>query len=111
MGKPLILVTNDDGVYAPGIRALHEAVSSLGEAIIVAPERDNSAVSHSLTMNRPLRVVPGCPAREVTIRITAQDEGSRIDLRSASRAGVSDLGVNAKRIRAFTNQFTTPQTK
>lgn len=57
MEKPLILVTNDDGVYAPGIRALHEAVSSLGEAVIVAPERDNSAVSHSLTMNRPLRVV------------------------------------------------------
>ncbi len=57
MDKPLILVTNDDGVYAPGIRALHEAVSPLGEAIIVAPERDNSAVSHSLTMNRPLKVV------------------------------------------------------
>nr|WP_321466373.1 5'/3'-nucleotidase SurE [uncultured Desulfobulbus sp.] len=57
MDNPLILVTNDDGVYAPGIRALHEAVSPLGEAIIVAPERDNSAVSHSLTMNRPLKVV------------------------------------------------------
>jgi 5'-nucleotidase len=57
MDKPLILVTNDDGVYAPGIRALHEAVSSLGEAVIVAPERDKSAVSHSLTMNRPLKVV------------------------------------------------------
>ncbi len=57
MPNPLILVTNDDGVHAPGIRALHEAVSSLGEAVIVAPERDNSAVSHALTMNRPLRVV------------------------------------------------------
>lgn len=57
MEQPLILVTNDDGVYAPGIRALHEAVSTLGKAVIVAPERDNSAVSHSLTMNRPLKVV------------------------------------------------------
>jgi 5'-nucleotidase len=57
MDTPLILVTNDDGVYAPGIRALHEAVCSLGEAVIVAPERDKSAVSHSLTMNRPLKVV------------------------------------------------------
>ena len=57
MVRPLILVTNDDGVYAPGIRALHEAVSTLGEAIIVAPERDKSAVSHSLTMNRPLKVI------------------------------------------------------
>ena len=51
-----ILVTNDDGVYAPGIRALHDAVRHLGRAVIVAPERDNSAVSHALTMNRPLRV-------------------------------------------------------
>ncbi len=56
MAKPLILVTNDDGVYAPGIRALFDAVQSLGRAIIVAPERDKSAVSHSLTMNRPLLV-------------------------------------------------------
>ena len=51
-----ILVTNDDGVYAPGIRALREAVAQLGRAVIVAPERDKSAVSHSLTMNRPLLV-------------------------------------------------------
>lgn len=51
-----ILVTNDDGVYAPGIRALHDAVRHLGRAVIVAPEQDKSAVSHSLTMNRPLRV-------------------------------------------------------
>ena len=57
MSPPLILVTNDDGVYAPGIRALFEAMHSLGEAIIVAPERDNSAVSHALTMHRPLRVM------------------------------------------------------
>lgn len=52
----LILVTNDDGVYAPGIRALHDAVGHLGRAVIVAPEQDKSAVSHALTMNRPLRV-------------------------------------------------------
>jgi len=51
-----ILVTNDDGVYAPGIRALHDAVRHLGRAVIVAPERDKSAVSHALTMNRPLYV-------------------------------------------------------
>jgi len=54
--ETLILVTNDDGVYAPGVRALFEAVKPLGRAIMVAPERDNSAVSHALTMNRPLRV-------------------------------------------------------
>ena len=56
MSEPLILVTNDDGVYAPGIRALFDAVQPLGRPIIVAPEQDKSAVSHSLTMNRPLRV-------------------------------------------------------
>ena len=56
MAEPLILVTNDDGVYGPGLRALAASVKPLGRAIIVAPERDKSAVSHSLTMNRPLRV-------------------------------------------------------
>ena len=56
MVRPLILITNDDGVYAPGIRALFAALQSLGKAVIVAPEQDKSAVSHSLTMNRPLRV-------------------------------------------------------
>ncbi|MEN8199751.1 MAG: 5'/3'-nucleotidase SurE [Thermodesulfobacteriota bacterium] len=54
--QPLILVTNDDGVNAPGIRALFEAMAPLGRPVMVAPERDNSAVSHSLTMSRPLRV-------------------------------------------------------
>lgn len=53
---PLILVTNDDGVHAPGIKALYGAMREIGQPIVVAPERDNSAVSHSLTMNRPLRV-------------------------------------------------------
>lgn len=53
---PLILLTNDDGINSPGLAALHKAVSPLGQIVIVAPDRDNSAVSHSLTMNRPLRV-------------------------------------------------------
>ncbi|MDH4317611.1 MAG: 5'/3'-nucleotidase SurE [Desulfobulbaceae bacterium] len=53
---PYILVTNDDGVHSPGLIALHQAMMSLGRAVVVAPERDNSAVSHSLTMDRPLRV-------------------------------------------------------
>jgi len=45
---------------------------------------------------------------DIVIRITPEDAGSRIDLRSASRVGVSDLGVNAKRIRAFIAQFNQP---
>ncbi|MFC1837451.1 5'/3'-nucleotidase SurE [Thermodesulfobacteriota bacterium] len=51
-----ILLTNDDGVHAPGLQILYEESQKLGEAIIIAPEHDNSAASHSLTMDRPLRV-------------------------------------------------------
>ncbi|MFT5697696.1 MAG: 5'-nucleotidase [Desulforhopalus sp.] len=51
-----ILITNDDGIYSPGLEALQEALQPLGTTIVIAPERDNSAVSHSLTMHRPLKV-------------------------------------------------------
>ncbi len=54
--KPLILVTNDDGVEAPGLLALAEALATVGRVVVVAPERDSSAASHSLTMRRPLLV-------------------------------------------------------
>ncbi len=53
---PIIMVTNDDGISSPGIKALQEAMACLGQTLVVAPERDNSAVSHSLTMSRPLRI-------------------------------------------------------
>lgn len=53
---PLILVTNDDGIHAPGLTILAQALQSLGRVVIVAPDQDNSAASHSLTMKRPLRV-------------------------------------------------------
>lgn len=51
-----ILITNDDGIHSLGIKSLQEALQPLGKTIIIAPERDNSAVSHSLTMHRPLKV-------------------------------------------------------
>lgn len=54
--KKLVLMTNDDGVNAPGLLALREAVSSLWETIVVAPDREQSARSHALTLDRPLRV-------------------------------------------------------
>ncbi len=50
------LITNDDGIQSPGLEALVQALSSIAECMVIAPDRDNSAVSHSLTMNRPLRV-------------------------------------------------------
>ncbi len=53
---PVILVTNDDGVHSPGLTALFDAMKTLGEAYVVAPDRERSAVSHSLTMHRPLKV-------------------------------------------------------
>ena len=51
-----ILITNDDGIHSPGLHALQECLQPLGRIIVVAPSRDNSAVSHSLTMHRPLKV-------------------------------------------------------
>ena len=56
MKQPTILITNDDGIHSPGLRALQQALTELGDTVIIAPDRDNSAVSHSLTMNRPLKV-------------------------------------------------------
>ena len=52
----LILITNDDGIHSPGLQVLASALRPLAHCVIVAPDRDNSAVSHSLTMNRPLKV-------------------------------------------------------
>ncbi len=52
----LILVTNDDGFFSKGIQTLAEVLQELGEVYIVAPDRDRSAVSHALTMHRPLKV-------------------------------------------------------
>jgi 5'-nucleotidase len=55
--RPLILVTNDDGILAPGLRALAAAARQLGDALVVAPDREMSAVSHAITLHRPLRVL------------------------------------------------------
>ena len=54
----LILLSNDDGVWAPGIAAARAALESVGEGWTVAPDREQSASSHSLTLQRPLRIHP-----------------------------------------------------
>lgn len=54
--KPVILVTNDDGITAPGIRALVEAVKDLGEVIVVAPDSPQSGMGHAITIGTPLRL-------------------------------------------------------
>ncbi len=51
-----ILVTNDDGIFAPGIYALWEAMQEIGEVTIVAPDTEKSAVGHAITITDPIRV-------------------------------------------------------
>jgi 5'/3'-nucleotidase len=51
-----ILVTNDDGIHAAGLKALAEALRSLGHVTVIAPDREQSAASHALTLHRPLRI-------------------------------------------------------
>jgi 5'-nucleotidase len=75
-----ILVTNDDGVRSEGIHALADALRSLGEVTIVAPNAESSAIGHALTLRRPLRLetiaervyaVDGTPSDCVNIAITS----------------------------------------
>lgn len=54
--KPLILVTNDDGITAPGIRALIAIMSQVGEVVVVAPDKPQSAMGHAITINNTLFV-------------------------------------------------------
>ncbi len=54
--KPLILVSNDDGVYSEGIRTLARHLKKLGRVVVVAPDQQKSAASHSITLHRPLRI-------------------------------------------------------
>ena len=52
-----ILITNDDGIHAPGIMTLKNSLSSIGEVLVVAPETERSAVGHAITLSDPLRVI------------------------------------------------------
>jgi 5'-nucleotidase len=54
--KPLILLSNDDGVRAPGLQALAAALADIGEVIVAAPDRERSAAAHSISLDHPLRV-------------------------------------------------------
>src|SRR6186997_1876978 len=76
---PRILVTNDDGVHAEGIRLLAEAVAPYGEITVVAPIQEASAIGHALTLRGPLRIdvigpkvfaVDGTPTDCVNLAIT-----------------------------------------
>jgi 5'-nucleotidase len=86
---PRILVTNDDGIYSEGLRKLAEACREHGDVIIVAPDREQSAASHALTLNRPLRllqieadewIVDGTPADCVNLAVLKLMKDARPDL-------------------------------
>ena len=54
--KPTILITNDDGIFAPGIYALWEVMRKIGDVIVVAPDSEKSAVGHAITISNPIRI-------------------------------------------------------
>lgn len=69
--KPLILVTNDDGIVAPGIRALVEVAAKFGEVVVIAPDSPQSGQGHAVTIMDPIRinkvsVFPGIESWECT---------------------------------------------
>jgi 5'-nucleotidase len=52
-----VLVSNDDGVDAPGIRVLADCLAAVGQVTVVAPDRDRSGASNSLTLDAPIRAL------------------------------------------------------
>lgn len=56
MQKPLILITNDDGIKAPGLRKLISLARGFGDVAVVAPDKPQSGMSHAITMSHPLRL-------------------------------------------------------
>ncbi len=86
---PLILVTNDDGYRSQGIVSLADALSTIGDILVVAPTEEASAIGHALTLRRPLRLeqirpnfygVDGTPTDCVNIAITQVLAGKLPDL-------------------------------
>ncbi|MGY8946266.1 MAG: 5'/3'-nucleotidase SurE [Flavobacteriales bacterium] len=82
--KPLILVTNDDGITAPGIRALISVMNELGDVVVVAPDSPQSAMGHAITINSTLH----CDSIKI-------DEGPQIEYScSGTPADCIKMGVN-----------------
>ena len=74
----LIMVTNDDGVTSPGITALADAASDLGNVMIIGPEAEQSAAGMSLTFNRPLRVTKVRVGRRVCYAVSGSPADSTL---------------------------------
>lgn len=56
ISRPNILITNDDGVFAPGLRKLIETMRPLGNVVVVAPDKPMSGAGHAITVRHPLRL-------------------------------------------------------
>ncbi len=87
--RPLIVVTNDDGVASPGIKALSAALKKVGDVLVVAPVSEQSTTSHSLTLHRPLRckairrnvyAVDGTPTDCVNLAVNFILRGTKPDM-------------------------------
>ena len=77
-GKPLILVTNDDGITAPGIRMLINIMNEIGDVCVVAPDSPQSAMGHAITINNtlycdPITVDKNAPQKEYSCSGTPVD--------------------------------------
>ena len=82
--KPLILVTNDDGITAPGIRALISVMNEIGDVVVVAPDSPQSAMGHAITINSTLH----CDSIKI-------DEGPQIEYScSGTPADCIKMGIN-----------------
>jgi 5'-nucleotidase len=86
---PRILITNDDGIYSEGVKLLARALAEVGDIIVVAPDREQSAAGHSLTLHRPLRIrrmekdwyaVDGTPTDCVNLAVMSLLENDPPDL-------------------------------
>lgn len=63
MSRPLVLITNDDGILSSHLAALADLLAADAEVLVVAPERQRSAASHAITLHKPLRLTPVSPGR------------------------------------------------
>ncbi len=111
-GTMRILLTNDDGIHAPGIEAMHDALQGLGEIVTIAPATMQSATSHGVTFNEPLMcdevvvhdgmrgiAVDGRPADCVKLALEALwpdrfGEGTRPDIVISGMSSGANVGIN-----------------
>ncbi|MBV6479550.1 MAG: 5'-nucleotidase SurE [Ignavibacteria bacterium] len=107
MKKPLILISNDDGIESDGIRTLWREIRKFAEVVVVAPHTQQSAVGHAVTVSNPIRVrknlidknfygfaVEGSPADSVKLAVRNLLKGRKIDLLLSGINHGSNTAIN-----------------